>query len=63
MRQSDMDTYRNEMAKTQRAMERGMLGIILTDRKINDLIKSTAKIHDVKQQIATLKRSYASHNA
>lgn len=53
----------DKLAKTQRSMERNMLGIRLIDRKTNIWIRSKTKVKDVVEYVTTLKWTFAGHNA
>ena len=52
-----------KIAKTQRSMERAMLGIRLADRKTNEWIRKRTKVIDAAEYVAKLKWSFAGHNA
>lgn len=52
-----------KLAVTQRAMERAMLGISLSDKKKNTWIRQKTKVIDVLEKIASLKWSWAGHVA
>lgn len=53
----------DKITKTQRAMERSMLGVKLRDRKTNEWIRSKTKVKDAGEHAARLKWSFAGHNA
>lgn len=53
----------DKIVKTQRAMERSMLGVKLKDKKQNNWIRNKTKVKDAGQHIARLKWSFAGHNA
>lgn len=51
----------NRMSVQQRKMERSMLNIKLSDRKLNKQIRKETKITDVVKRIRSLKWSWAGH--
>ena len=52
----------DKIAKTQRSMERQMLGIKLSDRKRIEWIRERTKVRDARVEVAGLKWRYAGHN-
>jgi hypothetical protein len=53
----------DKIEKTQRKMERFMLGIKLQDRKSNEWIREKTKVKNVTEQVTELKWGFAGHNA